>query len=1565
MQSPILDAYVRGTLVWIPIKDQEGDEEWVACEILSKHISEGQFRLVAMDEKGKEHVIESSIENGELPPLRNPPHLELIDDLTQLTHLNEPSVLHAIESRYAKQNIYTYSGIVLIAVNPFERVDLYGPETVKAYSGARRGELPPHLFAIAEDAFRCMLREKQNQTIVVSGESGAGKTMSAKYIMRYFASAEDHALGDGAVTVDTFRIEKQILATNPIMEAFGNAKTTRNDNSSRFGKYIKIQFDEKANIVGAKINTYLLERSRLVYQPDTERNYHIFYQLCDGADESLREELSLERCNRFHYLNQGGVTTIPGVDDARDFEATRSALLTVGIGEDVQHDIFRLLAALLHVGNIHISGRNEALIAEDDPHLHNASRLLGIQPGEFRKWIMRRQIATRSERIVTALNPAQAVVIRDSAVKYVYVNLFDWLVNVINEGLSRAGAAERNFIGVLDIYGFEHFKKNSFEQLCINYANEKLQQEFNAHVFRLEQEEYIQEQIDWTFIEFADNQACIEMIEGRLGILPLLDEESRLPSGSDQGLCTKLYQQFTDAPNFRKPRFGGGSAFTIAHYAHEVTYDAEGFLEKNRDTLPDEHLTLLQSTDFNFLRKVLSSGAVSPPVNKRASIAAKKPTLGSIFRQSLIGLMELMRSTNVLYIRCVKPNVNKNAWEFDRMMVLSQLRACGVLETIRISCAGYPARWLYSEFLERFGMLLPAADKTAQHLSLKDKSLAILDVSRTNHPDQYRLGKTKIFLRTTLLAVLEGRRSEKLDSSAVVLQKHVRSFLCRRRYLRIRGAIMRLQCCARRYIARQHLRAMREERAAVTLQKVWKGYRARKQYCQQRSAVLQLQRVFRGHVQRKRFVAQRHAAIRVQSLYRGWIARRHYTRCRKQIIRSQSYVRGFIARKERARLEEIRANEEKERRKREKEEEEKKLLKQKEQQELEERQKAMEAAANAERLALIDSLPLPNRVAEISITLAHQKKEKEELKLRASRLETRVRSWIDKYARLERVWQEVEEAYASVQSPRRSRGDLGSAFGLRPDTPESNESISSLGGDEELLQLHTELQRKKAELARLRTARSAPSSPSSPRLPGSLQRQYSVSGSPDTDVSRLKREIARLKAEMSINRRHSHKPPANGINGVGFEAVHALSRHASVAGIVQVNGHHAQKNPYKGVRHLYENPTGELAQFLEQEGDSLRDEIVEELVRGCKHSLPTAPPAPSHELLFPARVVALSLILLSRLNLTRDAEHLLAGVIGAIQEQCLHRQGDEAILAGAYWLRNAIELHSQIGAEMGSKHSGVAAMKHEIKRLIARIHGGWTGELRRFFTPMIVPAVVECQSLPYFVTSTNGHHPTQMATPDSSPVVGSFDMTEPATTETLLKALHRLWKIVKGYGLEDVGRRAILMIIKTIGVLSFNELLERESFCSWKRAMQIQHNLLRIEEWCKGHVPDACLHLEPVMQATKLLQLKKATVDDIGVMSELCWALTPAQVHRLVSRYHVADYENPIAPEVLEALASRVQPGDQLALALPESEEEVALDGEVDRAMMLSDEYIPRCLKLGQVRRLMHLSSSLVEVGGK
>ncbi|KXS15001.1 hypothetical protein M427DRAFT_145765 [Gonapodya prolifera JEL478] len=595
---PTLDYFMPGVEAWFP-DDVDG---WVSGTLRTRNVDGDNVKLVFNLTSGKEVVHQGKASDlSSLPPLRNPRFLEATDDLTELSHLNEPAVLNNVKLRFEQRLIYTYSGIVLIALNPFKNVPLYTDEVMAAYCNKRREDQDPHLFAVADEAFQTLKKEGKNQTIVCSGESGAGKTVSAKFIMRYFANV-DNLLKEGAAfganKHGMSEVERAVLATNPITEAFGNAKTTRNDNSSRFGKYTEIQLSPSPDgsgglrISGAQIRTYLLERSRIVTQPPTERGYHIFYQLCAGCPAAEKKELALATWDKFHYMNQGGEGTIPGVNDAAEFEETQKALSTIGISVAKQWELFRVCAAVLHLGNVEVSQnrQGEAHIAESDPALEHVVRLLDVDKRLFRQWIIKKEIRARTETVVTTVNGQVAATSKDSIAKYLFSAIFDWIISMVNGNLAKDGdGTKKSFIGVLDIYGFEFFKKNSFEQFCINFANEKLQQEFNEHVFKLEQEEYIKEKITWSFIDFNDNQPCIDLIEGKLGIMDFLDEESRLPSGTDNGLITKLYQRFAGPqakdkhPFFEKPRFGT-RAFVVRHYAVSVQYEIDGFLEKNKDT---------------------------------------------------------------------------------------------------------------------------------------------------------------------------------------------------------------------------------------------------------------------------------------------------------------------------------------------------------------------------------------------------------------------------------------------------------------------------------------------------------------------------------------------------------------------------------------------------------------------------------------------------------------------------------------------------------------------------------------------------------------------------------------------------------------------------------------------------------------------------------------------------------------------------------------------------------------------------------------------------------------------
>uniref|UniRef100_A0A671WM93 Methyl-CpG binding domain protein 3b n=1 Tax=Sparus aurata TaxID=8175 RepID=A0A671WM93_SPAAU len=896
-----LELYSKGASVWIP----DPDAVWVSALLLQDY-SPGKKHLPLQLTNGKYPVGSPS----DLPPLGNPDILEGENDLTALSFLHEPAVLHNLRVRFLDYNsIYTYCGIVLVAINPYDQLPIYGEEVIDAYSGQDMADMEPHIFSVAEEAYRTMTREEKNQSIIISGESGSGKTVSAKFTMRYFA-----VVGGAAQQTS---VEERVLASNPIMESIGNAKTTRNDNSSRFGKYIEIGFGRKGDIIGANMRTYLLEKSRVVFQASAERNYHIFYQLCASRELPEMRSFKLDAPEHFRYTNQGGDMQISGTDDLSDLERTRNAFTVLGVQPDQQMELFRILAAVLHLGNVNIqiSGRSsdKGYIDAGDRSLAIFSKLLGVDGPQMAHWLCHRRLAVGGEMLIKPMSGQQAVGARDALAKHIYGQLFTWTVQRLNSALRSQRGKARSFIGVLDIYGFETFDRNSFEQFCINYANEKLQQQFNRHVFHLEQEEYIREELVWSRIEFSDNQQCINLIEAQLGLFDLLDEECRMPKGSDESWVRKLYDQHLTGkphPHFRKPRMSN-SAFIVLHFADTVQYECDGFLDKNRDTVFEELINILKASQvdmlyFTFLKFLVAElfqqqGNVSSVANgsvrsgKRAT-REHKLTVGFQFRQSLQMLMDTLNSTTPHYVRCIKPNDLKEPFLFDPGRTVQQLRACGVLETIRISAAGFPSRWTYEEFFSRYRLLLRGPQSLDQAQASCRQALPEL----IPDPDQFCFGKTKVFFRAGQVAFLERLRAEKLRVAAMIIQSRVRGWLARTRYTRICWATVTIQRYWRGALARRLALTLRYSKAALVIQKTYRMVVVRQLFLMIRQATITIQAFTRGTLERRRYrllVAER-AAVLLQARVRGWLARRAYRRVRAAVVFMQCCVRRRAARRE-------------------------------------------------------------------------------------------------------------------------------------------------------------------------------------------------------------------------------------------------------------------------------------------------------------------------------------------------------------------------------------------------------------------------------------------------------------------------------------------------------------------------------------------------------------------------------------------------------------------------------------------------------------------------------------------
>uniref|UniRef100_A0A3P8P7U8 Myosin VB n=1 Tax=Astatotilapia calliptera TaxID=8154 RepID=A0A3P8P7U8_ASTCA len=868
------------TRVWIP----DTEDVWKAAEIV-KDYKEGDpvLRLKLEDETPLEYPV--GPKSNPLPFLRNPDILVGENDLTALSYLHEPAVLHNLRVRFLESNaIYTYCGIVLVAINPYEQLQIYGEEVINAYSGQNMGDMDPHIFAVAEEAYKQMARDEKNQSIIVSGESGAGKTVSAKYAMRFFATV-------GGSASDT-NVEDKVLASSPIMEAIGNAKTTRNDNSSRFGKYIQIGFNRHYHIIGANMRTYLLEKSRVVFQAEDERNYHIFYQLCASASLPEFKDLALTSAEDFTYTSLGENIFIEGVNDAEDFKKTREAFTLLGIKESSQNSIFKVIASILHLGNVEICSDRDGEschIARKDVHLQHFCNLLGVELQQMEHWLCHRKLATTSETYVKTMSTKQATNARDALAKHIYARMFDWIVEHINLSL-QTSTKQHSFIGVLDIYGFETFEVNSFEQFCINYANEKLQQQFNSHVFKLEQEEYMKEQIPWTLIDFADNQPCIDLIEARLGILDLLDEECKVPKGTDQNWAQKLYNKHSSSAHFQKPRMSNIS-FIIIHFADKVS---QGLLHQLFD-------------EFQLVADLFSDkDDVTPAKSARVNVRALKTvpkapnkehrkTVGHQFRTSLHLLMDTLNATTPHYVRCIKPNDFKEAFSFDSRRAVQQLRACGVLETIRISAAGYPSRWTYPDFFNRYRVLMKKSDMTTA-----DKKLVCKNLLETliKEPDMFQFGKTKIFFRAGQVAYLEKLRTDRFRSACIKIQKTVRGWLQRIRYRKIRKMAVTLQRYGRGYMARRYADFLRQTRAAIICQKQCRMVRERREFLRVRRAVVTIQAYAKGMFTLLKPILWEEAAMIIQKNVRGWMQRKQFRRARNAAITIQCAFRRMHAKRQ-------------------------------------------------------------------------------------------------------------------------------------------------------------------------------------------------------------------------------------------------------------------------------------------------------------------------------------------------------------------------------------------------------------------------------------------------------------------------------------------------------------------------------------------------------------------------------------------------------------------------------------------------------------------------------------------
>uniref|UniRef100_UPI003AADE5E4 unconventional myosin-VIIa-like n=1 Tax=Centroberyx gerrardi TaxID=166262 RepID=UPI003AADE5E4 len=848
-----------GDYVWLDLKT--GREFVVPIGAVVKLCDSGQIQV--LDDEGNEHWI--SPQNATNIKPMHPTSIHGVEDMIRLGDLNEAGILRNLLIRYREKLIYTYTGSILVAVNPYQLLPIYTADQIRLYTNKKIGEMPPHIFAIADNCYFNMQRNNRDQCCIISGESGAGKTESTKLILQFLA----------AISGQHSWIEQQVLEANPILEAFGNAKTIRNDNSSRFGKYIDIHFNKRGAIEGAKIEQYLLEKSRVCRQARDERNYHIFYCMLKGMTPEEKKKLGLSKATDYTYLTIGNCTVCEGRDDLKEYSNICSAMKVLMFTDRENWEISKLLAAILHMGNLRYEARTydnlDACEVVRSSHLTTAATLLEVDSKDLMNCLTSRTLITRGETVSTPLSMEQALDVRDAFVKGIYGRLFVWIVEKINAAIYKPPSHEpkalRRSIGLLDIFGFENFTINSFEQLCINFANENLQQFFVRHVFKLEQEEYNLEHINWQHIEFTDNQDALDMIAIKpMNIISLIDEESKFPKGTDTTMLNKLNSQHKLNTNYIPPKNSYETQFGIQHFAGVVYYETRGFLEKNRDTLYGDIIQLVHSSKNKFIKQIFQAD-----VAMGAETRKRSPTLSSQFKRSLELLMRTLSVCQPFFVRCIKPNEYKKPMLFDRELCVRQLRYSGMMETIRIRRAGYPIRYTFVEFVDRYRVLMPGVKPAYKQEDLRGTCQRIAEAV-LGRDDDWQMGKTKIFLKDHHDMLLEIERDKAITDKVILIQKVVRGFKDRSNFLKMR-------------------------KSAMLIQKTWRGYQCRKNYGAMRAGFSRLQALVRSRKLYVTYHVARQRITRFQARCRGFLVRRAFRHRLWAVITIQAYTRGMIARR--------------------------------------------------------------------------------------------------------------------------------------------------------------------------------------------------------------------------------------------------------------------------------------------------------------------------------------------------------------------------------------------------------------------------------------------------------------------------------------------------------------------------------------------------------------------------------------------------------------------------------------------------------------------------------------------
>ncbi|XP_052421047.1 unconventional myosin-Ib isoform X2 [Carassius gibelio] len=752
-----------------------------------------------------------------------------VGDMVLIEPLSEDTFIENLRKRFDHNEIYTYIGSVVISMNPYKSLPIYTAEKVEEYRNRNFYELSPHIYALADEAYRSLRDQDKDQCILITGESGAGKTEASKFVMSYVAAV----CGKGQ---EVNKVKEQLLQSNPVLEAFGNAKTVRNDNSSRFGKYMDIEFDFKGDPLGGVISNYLLEKSRVVKQPRGERNFHIFYQLLSGASDDTLQKLKLDRdFSKYNYLSLDSAT-VNGLDDAASFRTVRNAMQIVGFMEDEVQSVLELVAAVLKLGNLEFkpesrcNGFDESRI-KDKNDLKEMCELLGIEQSVLERAFSYRTVEAKMEKVSTTLNVAQAYYARDALAKNLYSRLFSWLVNRINESIKAQTKSRKKVMGVLDIYGFEIFEDNSFEQFIINYCNEKLQQIFIELTLREEQEEYIREGIEWTNIEYFNNAIICDLIENnKNGILAMLDEECLRPGTvTDETFLDKLNTVCAEHQHFESRQSKNSkfltdhslphNCFRIQHYAGKVLYRVEGFVDKNNDLLYRDLSQAMYKANQSLIKILFPEGNPAKVNLKRP------PTAGFQFRASVGTLMKNLLTKNPNYIRCIKPNDKKAAHIFTDSLVCHQVRYLGLMENVRVRRAGYAFRQAYEPCLERYKML---CKQTWPHWKGPAREGVEVLLKNLQVPaEEFAYGRSKIFIRNPrTLFFLEEKRRQCLEDLATLIQKIYRGWKSRTHFLLLKKSQVVVAAWYRRFAQQKKYQNIRS--SALVVQSFIRGWKARK-----------------------------------------------------------------------------------------------------------------------------------------------------------------------------------------------------------------------------------------------------------------------------------------------------------------------------------------------------------------------------------------------------------------------------------------------------------------------------------------------------------------------------------------------------------------------------------------------------------------------------------------------------------------------------------------------------------------------------------------------------------------